>query len=186
MKMINKRKFWKYQRDTKGNLKRGQGMVEFALILPILVVLILGIIEAARLIFIYGSVITASREAARYGSAAGLIASDSEYFRYQDCAGIRARAENVTFLTDDSDLTITIEYDSGPGTSVYDTCVDVDGDGVDAGIDVLPASDGVPKRIVVTASILYEPLVPILPQFTTFTMETTSARTFLGVVEYWP
>ncbi len=161
-------------------------MVEFALILPILVVIILGTIEAARLIFIYGSVMTASRDAARYGSAAGLIASDSEYFRYQDCAGIRAKAENVTFLIDDSDLTITIGYDSGPGTSVYDTCVDVDGDGVDTGVNVLPAEDGIPRRIVVTASILYEPLVPILPQFTTFTMESTSARTFLGVVEYWP
>ncbi len=184
--MISRRNSEERRFDINRNSKRGQGMVEFALVLPILIVIVLGIIEAARLIFMYGSVITASREAARYGSAAGLIASDSEYFRYQDCAGIRAKAENVTFLTDDSDLTIAIEYDSGPGTSVYDTCVDVDGDGIDAGVDVTPSDDGIPKRIVVTASILYEPLVPILPQFTTFTMETTSARTFLGVVEYWP
>lgn len=161
-------------------------MVEFALVFPILLLVIVGLIEAARLIFIYGSVVTASREAARYGSAAGLISSDTEYFRYQDCAGIIESAEDVAFLTNPADLTVTIEYDSGPGTAVYDTCVDESGDGIDPNVDVTPATDGTPRRIVVTVSTLYQTLVPVVPQLTTFTIETTSARTFLGVVEYWP
>ncbi len=161
-------------------------MVEFALVFPVLLLVVVGLIEVGRLVFIYASVVTSSREAARYGSAAGLISSDTAYFRYQDCEGIIEKAENVTFLTDRSDLTVTIEYDSGPGTTVYDTCVDVDGDGIDAAVDVAPGTDGIPKRIVVTVSMPYEPLVPVVPQLTTFTIQTTSARTFLGVVEYWP
>ncbi len=48
------------------NKQRGQGLVEFALILPFLLMALLGIIEAARIIWAYTSVQTAAREAARY------------------------------------------------------------------------------------------------------------------------
>ncbi len=46
--------------------QKGQGMVEFALILPPLLMLILGIIEAARVFHAYLAVQHAAREAARY------------------------------------------------------------------------------------------------------------------------
>ena len=49
----------------------GQGMVEFALVLPLLLLLVYGVIEAGRLLFIYSAVFTSSREGARYGSASG-------------------------------------------------------------------------------------------------------------------
>lgn len=45
---------------------KGQSLVEFALILPILLLLILGIIEGARIIWAYITVQNAAREAARY------------------------------------------------------------------------------------------------------------------------
>src|SRR4030065_2472489 len=64
-----------------------QGMVEFALALPFLLVLILGLIEAGRLLFIYSATQTASREGARYGSAAGDLNAFTT--RYQGCSGIR-------------------------------------------------------------------------------------------------
>ena len=51
--------------------ERAQGLVEFALVLPILLVLMMGLIEFGRLLFIYSAAATASREAVRYGSAAG-------------------------------------------------------------------------------------------------------------------
>ncbi|GAI52994.1 unnamed protein product, partial [marine sediment metagenome] len=72
--------------------KSAQGLVEFALVLPLLLLLILGIIEAGRLLFIYSAVNTASREAARYGSAAGDVGGYVAH--YEDCAGIRARANS--------------------------------------------------------------------------------------------
>jgi hypothetical protein len=44
---------------------RAQGMVEFALALPIVLMLMLGVVEFGRLMVTYSSVYTASREAAR-------------------------------------------------------------------------------------------------------------------------
>ena len=46
--------------------QKGQGLVEFALMLPILLMLILGIFEAARVIWAFVTVQNAAREAARY------------------------------------------------------------------------------------------------------------------------
>ncbi|HXV99294.1 MAG TPA: TadE family protein, partial [Anaerolineae bacterium] len=48
------------------NKQKAQGMVEFALILPLLLLLLVGVIEAARIIWAYMTVQTAAREAARY------------------------------------------------------------------------------------------------------------------------
>src|ERR1043165_3232610 len=48
-----------------------QAIVEFALVLPILMVMLVGIFEVGRLLFIYTAVTNASREAARFGSALG-------------------------------------------------------------------------------------------------------------------
>src|SRR3990172_5783961 len=75
--------------------EKAQGMVEFALVLPLLLLLVLGIIEAGRMLFLYSAVMTSSREAARYGSAAGGI----------------------------GDANISISYDHGPGTNPpFATC----------------------------------------------------------------
>lgn len=49
-----------------GKIKEGQGLVEFALILPILLLMILGIIEAGWLIWAFISVQNVARETARY------------------------------------------------------------------------------------------------------------------------
>jgi Flp pilus assembly protein TadG len=54
---------------TKKN--KAQAMVEFAIVLPILLLLLYGILEAGRLLFIYSTIVTASRQAVRYGSATG-------------------------------------------------------------------------------------------------------------------
>ncbi|MBI1880601.1 MAG: pilus assembly protein, partial [Chloroflexi bacterium] len=48
------------------NKQKGQGLVEFALILPLLLLLLVGIVEAGRLIWAFITVQTAAREAARY------------------------------------------------------------------------------------------------------------------------
>ena len=45
--------------------RRGQALVEFALILPVLLVILLGTVDAGRLIFAYNSVANAAREGGR-------------------------------------------------------------------------------------------------------------------------
>jgi len=51
---------------------RAQAIVEFAITLPILMALLVGILEVGRMVFIYSAVNNASREASRYASAVGL------------------------------------------------------------------------------------------------------------------
>lgn len=48
----------------------GQELVEFALILPLLLLLLLGIIEVGRLVFSYNTIANAAREGARYSIVA--------------------------------------------------------------------------------------------------------------------
>ena len=56
---------------TSPKKTKAQAMVEFALVLPLLLMLLYGILEAGRLLFIYSTIVTASRQAVRYGSATG-------------------------------------------------------------------------------------------------------------------
>src|SRR5512140_1271386 len=91
-----------------------QAMVEFALALPILLLVVYGLLETGRLLFMYASVVTAARQAARYGSASGDNGSGTNY--YNDCDGIRAAARRVAFIQRFTDADISISYDSGPHT----------------------------------------------------------------------
>lgn len=47
--------------------ERGQGLVEFALLLPVLIVLIMGMVEFGLILFNQQVITNASREGARYG-----------------------------------------------------------------------------------------------------------------------
>src|SRR5215510_6384402 len=93
-------------RKISGNKSTAQAMVEFAIALPVLLMLMYGILEAGRLMFHYSTVVTASRQAVRYGSATGSGGDftaqtgpdNSAYFRYEDCYGIRAAANRAAFL----------------------------------------------------------------------------------------
>jgi Flp pilus assembly protein TadG len=49
----------------RGSTERGQGLVEFALVVPVFFLLVFGVIDGARLVFTVQSVNQAAREAAR-------------------------------------------------------------------------------------------------------------------------
>lgn len=151
---------------------RAQAIVEFAIVAPILVMLLVGIMEVGRLLYIYAAVNNASREAARYGSAIGL-ADDGTSLKYQYCEGIRDMAERSALLVP---ITITISYDHGPGNSPFDTC---DGD-LDPAVMINTGSD--PDRINVTVSTTYTAWINLLP-IDSRTITSSSARTILGYVE---
>ena len=146
-------------------------MVEFALVLPILLVIMYGLLEVGRLIFVYSTVVSASREAARYGSATGWNETQTAY-RYLDCDGIRAAAENVDFLGVIEDANILIQYDEGPGgTIISPTCP--------------PGSIQTGDRIVVQVSATFTPLAAIVP-LNPITITSTNSRTFLVSVTIMP
>jgi Flp pilus assembly protein TadG len=142
------------QRRSRGDKsKAGQGMVEFALTLPLLMLLMLGIIEFGRPLFTYSAVTTAAREAARYGSAAGGL--DTTINNYQDCDGIRAAAARIGGLAgvENSAAGVSIAYDSGPGGPAISGGCPVGGTGPEPHLG---------DRIIVTVTTTYQPIVPLV------------------------
>jgi len=157
---------------------QAQALVEFSLVIVLLLVLIFGVLEVGRLLFVYASVITSSREAVRYGSVAGFNEEGNLY--YQDCTGIRNTARRLAFFQNLEDDDILIEYDTGPETTVVDLCDDLsDGtaDGVDE--DVNPALG---SRIRVTITASFTPIVSLVP-ISVETISTSSSRTIMGIIK---
>lgn len=75
--------------------RRGQGTVEMALVMVLLLALVYGILEISRLILINSEIESAAREGAQFAS-----------LRPNDVAGIEARARSRLFLADPSAVTI--------------------------------------------------------------------------------
>ena len=149
---------------------RAQGMVEFALILPILLLLLVGIIEFGYFFFIYNMVNTATREAVRYGAAAGNSAVGVPY--YQDCDGIREVAKRIGAYAGIADGDIDIGYDDGP-----DDAVDWGGS-----YTACPATNVLGGRIVIRVMVNYQPIIAHLG-FPPIPIEVGSARTIVEEVE---
>ena len=149
---------------------RAQGIVEFALVLPILLLLIFGIIEAGRLLWLYSAVLSSSREAARYGSASGELSSSMRY--YADCDGIRASAMRIGRFAGISSTDISISYDHGPASSSpFAICP-------------LPADQQIElaDRVVVQVVSNWQPLLP-LANFGPVPISAVTRRTIIKDVE---
>ena len=165
---------------------KAQAVVEFAIALPILLLIVYGLIETGRLLFIYSSVNNASRQAVRYGSTTG--DGPNGVPRFEECAEIRAAAQSADFLNafDDNDIVIT--YDTGDATPItgntYDTC---DGSGISGGsttIDKIAENPGM--RITVTIDADFNALMPNIVPFLSRTFTAISSRTLLQSVEVLP
>jgi hypothetical protein len=106
----------------KNKRTRGQGTVEFALALPILLLIVFGMIEFGRMLFVYIVINSAAREAARYGITVGdgtiyhtlHTGEDVVTQRYYDCDGIRAAAMEIGKFAGVKVGQISITYDHGP------------------------------------------------------------------------
>jgi hypothetical protein len=136
--MQKSRKYFKRQ-------EKAQGMVEFALALPIFLLAVFGVIEMSRFFIVYSSVYTASREAARYGSSVGLTPSGIPH--EQDCAGIIQTAVDTGFIGGITASNVAISYESEPGT-VIGSC---------------PNPTQLGDRVVVQVSSVYQPIFGIIP-----------------------
>jgi len=163
----------------------GQAITEFGLALPILMLVVVGLFEVGRAVFIYSSVTNASREAVRYATAFGI--NEDGALHYQDCAGIRDIARRVGFLLPLEDDDIVIEYDTGPDPDTgivpapFDSCNAVAGDATDGVYEGFELACG--DRVVVTVTTQFNPILPRLIPLEAQTVTSSSARTFVGVVE---
>jgi hypothetical protein len=73
----------------KNNKQSGQSLLEFAITLPLLLLLIMGVFDLGRGIYYYSAVHNAAREGARYGAV-----------NHCDLTGIKDQAEQMAGLGD--------------------------------------------------------------------------------------
>src|SRR5215471_18059617 len=98
--------------QMNGNPKRqGQALVEFALIAPLLIFLVLGIIDFSRALFTYAMASNALRDAVRYAEVLGYSGGVP---RYLDCTSMDQAARKVFFV---NNQTVTIQYMKMDGTT---------------------------------------------------------------------
>jgi hypothetical protein len=148
--------------------EKAQTMVEFALTLPILLMLFFGIFEFGRLLFYYGAVVTATREAARYGSATDDAAGVA---KYNDCSGIRSAAKRIGQFTGIQDVDIVISYERpSAATNPFPG-------GCPAGAPVLLGD-----RINVTVTAHFDPIVPLI-NLPTIDVQSDAKRTIVKGLE---
>lgn len=154
-------------------LQRGQGIVEFALVIPFLLLVLVGIIEFGFFFFVYSSVNSAAREAARFGAGAGPSAIGVPYYQY--CQGIRDAAKRVGVYSGLTDGQVAIGYDSGPGTNQdWTLCL--------PGTVASSWNPAVGDRVVVRVSVAYDPIVSMLG-FPPIQVQALSARTIVRALE---
>ena len=148
--------------------ERGATLVEFALIMPLLFMLLFGIVEFGRFVATAAAVNTASREAARFGSAAGL--STNGIPRYTDCDEIRNAGQRLAIVVNLAVSDIAISYDEGPSTGQTTTCPP----GMPPNAGDFNSGD----RIVVTVTTQFQSSIPIIGNFIgTVNLSSTDRRT---------
>lgn len=87
-----------------------QAMVEFALVIPLLVLLLMGIVDLGHGVYAYNVVASAAREGARFGILAPTNTS-----------GIQTQAKANTVALDQSQISVQVQC-SDNGTSFDSTC----------------------------------------------------------------
>ncbi len=134
---------------------RGQSVVEMALVLPIVLLILIGLIEFGRAFFIYAVVSNAAREGVRAGIVEPL---DFDYVRHA--------VTRTLVLVPSGDVTIDIYYDDGTDEGTFtDPSLIVEGR----------------SRIVVKVSYPFSMLTPLISSiFPPTTIEFTSARTIVA------
>jgi hypothetical protein len=164
---------------NKSKRCKGQGMVELALVLPLFLLLLYGIFEIGRLVFMYSAVLNASRDAARYAGAADAVrANDASYLEYyKDCEGIRTRAQKVSaFVNLSATNAITVSYDSGPGTGLIETSCDA----LRSSGRTLALGD----RVIVTVTAIFSPIVPLL-NIAEIPLSSTTSHSIVAGINIW-
>jgi len=146
--------------------QKGQGMVEFAMVFPFLLLLTLGVIQFGWMLFSYSAVVSASREGSRYGAAIQDIGGGIS--QYEDCDGIKGAALRIGGLVGVAEDDITIQYSDGGG--VYASACP-------------PSQDvSLSDRITVTVEMDIHPIVPFV-EVPSFPIHSSSSHTILKEVE---
>ncbi|MEA2631361.1 MAG: hypothetical protein QOE66_1580 [Chloroflexota bacterium] len=129
---------------------RGQALVEFAISVPIFLLLMMGVFDLGRAIYMYNGVSEAAREIARVTSVhPGTTLGNS--------------AETAAVIATQKGLIPNL------GTPTF-TCVDIDGSALNSPTTCVAGNQ---LKVVIVAP--YKPVTPILGLIGTWNMQSTSA-----------
>jgi len=138
---------------NRKNLPTGQGLIEFALVMPLLLFMVMAIIDFSRIFYIYSASSNATREAIRIGMTAP-----------NDCDAIEQAAKSQFAFIPKEAYTVKITYDDGQAVK-YNSC--------QAGHTFSPGD-----RVLVNVRADFSPLTPIISgMFPTFSVYYDAART---------
>lgn len=135
--------------------RRGQALVEFALVAPIFFLLLFGIVEGGRFVFYYQTLANATREGARFAIVNGsnsLVCPTGP----AEPPGVSCDAPGNRVEQRVRDAAVGM-----PGGQITVGRHWMDGDDADGDIDDGFNSRG--YRVLVTATYTYRTLVPIVP-----------------------
>jgi Flp pilus assembly protein TadG len=97
--------------------ERGQGLVEFALALPILLLIVTGLMDAARMVWQENTLAYAAREGTRYAIVHGSGSDDPA--TPEDPSGVADRVRAAAIGV--RDITVTVAWpDTSGGSPCYD------------------------------------------------------------------
>ena len=151
---------------------RGAALLEMALVLPLFVVLLFGIVDFGRYFAAASSVNTASRESARYGSSVG--DSINGIPRFTDCDEIIAAGTSYGVAHNIESGNYTISYDHGPETAEFATCPF-------GGPSPDPSAFTDSDRVVVHVSTTFEFITPLLGDLIgSVTLDSVDKRSLLS------
>ncbi len=100
------------------SLEQGQELVEFALLLPLLMLLLLGVIEFGLAVMRYNAVANVGREVARYAIVHPQGQAIEEFINKDNGYGEGLRPWTRSLITDDLDITFTLHARDFPSSTV--------------------------------------------------------------------
>lgn len=165
----------KHPKGKRNPASKGQAIVEFAIVLPLLLIVLIGLLEVGRYIFIYSAATNASRNAVRYASAVGRD-DDHGLTKYNYCEGIKKIALDSAYLVPDNSINVSIDYLDGTGAKI-DDCNVWNEYQVDTGYKYTNGD-----RVKVTVTIPYKPMVNLIP-LEYRNIVSASTRTILGIID---
>jgi Flp pilus assembly protein TadG len=173
--------------DRNGhNKEKGATLVEFAVVAPLLFLLLFGVIEFARVVSAYTTVWTGAREGARYATTSGESDFNAGVPRFRDCDGILDAVQAKAVTTSINASEVTIEWINPSGATIADC------NGLDATYpDPATKSGGtwdidIPKGSVISVEVqgTFNGVVPIVGSFIDgLSLDSTQTRSiYEGIV----
>jgi Flp pilus assembly protein TadG len=138
-------------RRAAGGRRRGQALVEFALVIPIFLFIFIALFDLGRGVFAYNSITNAAREGARLAIV------------NQDSSRIKQRAIGQVHIAETADPSVTIAYYS------------------DASLTSACPTLNVGCMVAVSFETTYRPITPVISSFLFPDGVTFTARAVLPV-----